>query len=214
MTEAEWLACADPEAMLKSLPNLDRAADRKLRFFAVASCRCIASFVQNEHLRGVVNTVERYADGQATHREMVSAAKTSDWVGLLSERRDRVLAHAAWYASAMNVWNSWRRRAHTIRIVRYLLAYDRAQAPYQAALLREFFGNPFRPVTVDPGWRRSDVVALARDIYAERAFDRLPILADALQDAGCDSDDLLTHLRGPGPHVRGCWALDLVLGKE
>ncbi|MBA4064380.1 MAG: hypothetical protein C0501_11835 [Isosphaera sp.] len=81
--------------------------------------------------------------------------------------------------------------------------------------MREIFGNPFRHVVVDPAWRTSTVVALAAGVYDERAFDRLPILADALQDAGCDSDDLLTHLRDPNAtHVRGCWALDLVLGKE
>src|SRR5262245_53575541 len=82
-------------------------------------------------------------------------------------------------------------------------------------LLREIFGNPFRPVAFDPAWHTSDVLLLARGIYDEHAFDRLPILADALQDAGCDCDDLLTHLRETAaPHVRGCWALDLVLGKE
>ncbi|AWM35790.1 hypothetical protein C1280_01280 [Gemmata obscuriglobus] len=84
----------------------------------------------------------------------------------------------------------------------------------QALLIRCVFGNPFRPVTAEPGWLTSDVVALATGIYAERAFDRLPILADALQDAGCSRDDVLNHLRGDGPHVLGCWALDLVLGKS
>ena len=69
-------------------------------------------------------------------------------------------------------------------------------------------------VTFDSSWRTSTVVALAQGIYAERALDRLPILADALQDAGCDNADILTHLRGDGPHVRGCWALDLILGKQ
>jgi hypothetical protein len=81
-------------------------------------------------------------------------------------------------------------------------------------LVRDIFGNPFRSTTFDPAWRTSTVVTLAEGIYADRAFDRLPILADALQDAGCASDDLLTHLRGDGPHVKGCWALDLILGKE
>ena len=80
--------------------------------------------------------------------------------------------------------------------------------------LYEVFGNPFRLVAVDPAWRTSDVMLLATGIYAERAFDRMPILADALQDAGCDSDEILNHLRDPNAtHVRGCWALDLVLGK-
>jgi hypothetical protein len=85
----------------------------------------------------------------------------------------------------------------------------------QAALLRDIFGNPFRPVAFDPAWRTIDVMLLAQGIYEERAFDRMPILADALQDAGCEHDDILGHLRDPhAAHVRGCWALDLVLGKE
>jgi hypothetical protein len=82
-----------------------------------------------------------------------------------------------------------------------------------AGFVREIVGNPFRPVALDPMWLTADVLALARGIYDERAFDRMPILADALQDAGCNSADLLSHLREPGEHVRGCWALDLLLGK-
>jgi hypothetical protein len=86
------------------------------------------------------------------------------------------------------------------------------QAP--AELLRDIFGNPFRPVTADPSWLTSTVVALARGIYDDRAFDRLPILADALQDAGCDHADILAHCRSDDPHARGCWVVDLLLGKE
>ncbi len=84
----------------------------------------------------------------------------------------------------------------------------------QSAFAQDIFGNPFRLVTVYPDWLTSSALSLAEGIYAERAFDRLPILADALEDAGCDAAELLAHLRGDGPHVRGCWALDLVLGKE
>ena len=81
-------------------------------------------------------------------------------------------------------------------------------------VLREIFGNPFRPLAVSPAWRTSDVMALAKGIYEDRAFDRMPILADALQDAGCENTDILNHLRDPNAtHVRGCWALDLVLAK-
>ena len=86
--------------------------------------------------------------------------------------------------------------------------------PTVALLVRDIFGNPFRPVTFDPAWRTSDVMLLANGIYDERAFDRMPILADALQDAGCDKPDILDHCRGDGPHVRGCWVVDLVLGKQ
>jgi hypothetical protein len=84
----------------------------------------------------------------------------------------------------------------------------------QADLTRCVFGNPFRPVTFFPSWLTPTAVGLARGIYDARAFDRLPILADALQDAGCEDQQLLAHCRGGGPHVRGCWVVDGVLGKS
>ena len=81
-------------------------------------------------------------------------------------------------------------------------------------LIRCVFGNPFRPVSFEPSWLTSTVLALAEGIYHDRAFDRLPILADALQDAGCDTPEILEHCRGDGPHSRGCWPIDLILGKS
>jgi hypothetical protein len=75
------------------------------------------------------------------------------------------------------------------------------------SLLRDIFGNPFRPVTLDPRWLSSTVLDLARTIYDERVFERLPILADALMDAGCDSEEVINHCRSEGSHVRGCWWL-------
>jgi hypothetical protein len=84
----------------------------------------------------------------------------------------------------------------------------------QCRLLWDIIGNPFRPVALDPSWRTSTVLALADGIYADRAFDRLPILADALEEADCDRADVLEHCRGDSPHVRGCWVVDLLLGKE
>jgi hypothetical protein len=83
----------------------------------------------------------------------------------------------------------------------------------QTLPLRCIVGNPFRPVALDPSWLTTTVVQLACGIYDDRAFDRLPILADALQDAGCDSDSVLSHCRDAGPHARGCWVVDLLLGK-
>jgi hypothetical protein len=80
-------------------------------------------------------------------------------------------------------------------------------------LILEILGNAFRPVAFDPAWRTSTVVSIARGMYESRDFSAMPILADALQDAGCDSDDILAHCRGDSPHVRGCWVVDLVLGK-
>jgi hypothetical protein len=83
----------------------------------------------------------------------------------------------------------------------------------QSKLLRDIFGNPFRPVTADPSWLTSAVVARASQMYESRHFSAMPILADALQDAECENEDVLDHCRGPGPHVRGCSVVGLVLGK-
>jgi hypothetical protein len=90
---------------------------------------------------------------------------------------------------------------------------DKEQA-VQCEILRCVLGNPFRSVTLDPTWLTPTVTQLAIAIYHDRSFDRMPVLADALSDAGCDNEDILNHLRQPGVHVRGCWVLDLVLGKE
>jgi hypothetical protein len=85
----------------------------------------------------------------------------------------------------------------------------------QTALLRDIFGNPFRPAALDPAWRTSTAVALAKHIYESRDFSAMPILADALQDADCDNVEILDHCRDAKQvHVRGCWVVDLVLGKE
>ena len=84
----------------------------------------------------------------------------------------------------------------------------------KAALINDIFGNRFCPVDIDPRWLSSTVFDLARTIYDERLFERLPILADALMDAGCDSEDILSHCHHKGPHVRGCWVVDLLLGKS
>ena len=94
---------------------------------------------------------------------------------------------------------------------------DHREKQYQLALIRDLFGNPFRLPTVNSSWltwNSGTVCKLAELIYAERAFDRLPILADALEEAGCTDAAILEHCRGPGPHVRGCWVVDLVLGKS
>jgi hypothetical protein len=89
------------------------------------------------------------------------------------------------------------------------------ESAHQVTLLRDIFGNPFCAATVDSAWLTTDVVALARGIYEEKAFDRMPILADALQDAGCDNDDILNHCRDTSlTHVRGCWVIDLLTSRQ
>jgi hypothetical protein len=93
------------------------------------------------------------------------------------------------------------------------LANGAAERKEQAKLLHDIFGNPFRPASINLAWLTSTVVALASQMYESRDFSAMPILADALQDVGCENEDILSHCRQPGEHVRGCWVVDLVLGK-
>ena len=227
MTEARWLACRDPEAML----DVARfgGSDRKLRLFALACVRVITDQLSRDESKAAVDAIERYAEGKATRADLQRA-----WNGALAALHDIIedASEQRWYyvseyaadavalASnpelAENITGVAARCVHTLITAGDLseeIVRDNEIAR-QTNLIRDIFGNPFRPVVFDPNWRTSTVVALARGIYDERAFDRLPILADALQDAGCVSDDILTHCRGPGPHVRGCWVVDLVLGKS
>jgi hypothetical protein len=93
-------------------------------------------------------------------------------------------------------------------------AAGRHECSAQAALVRDIFGNPFGPISINPSWLTPTVQALALAIYKERTFTVLPVLADALEEAGCANDAVLSHLRGPGPHCRGCWPVDLILNKS
>ena len=96
----------------------------------------------------------------------------------------------------------------------WLDAWDSVPPRRRVRILHDLFGNPFRPVAVDPSWLTPDVAALARTIYDDRAFHRMPDLADALARAGCQNNDILRHCRQPGDHVRGCWVVDGILGRE
>jgi hypothetical protein len=199
MTEAQWLACTDPTPMLEFLR--DRASERKLRLFACGCVRLIWHLLgstRSGHLsRTAVEVAERFADGRATERELTEARGFSGWLALEIARS--AAAETAWRAA----WHTpWQRREDAAAHVR---------------LLHELFGNPFRPVGVPPDllrWHGGTVPRLARAIYQERRFAEMPVLADALEDAGCSQADLLSHVRSPGPHALGCWALDLLLGQS
>jgi hypothetical protein len=107
---------------------------------------------------------------------------------------------------------------HAAQRAQAALVWTGGERATQAALLRDVLGNPFRPSPRLPhavfAWNDRTSPRIAEHIYEERAFDRLPILADALLDAGCEDEELIGHCRSQGPHVRGCWAIDLLLGKE
>ena len=222
MTEAKWLACTDPQKMLEFLRG--KVSGRRLRLFAVACCRRTWDLLNDERYRKAVETSERFADGVATRQELRDAHAFIDAICALAAdgHFDDVVVYYCLTAvcdataeqpdfASSCCWN-----AHQAI---YRQAEDRsgvaeAESGRQCDFLHDIFGNPFRPVTVEPRWRTPGLVALARTIYEGRTFDRMPVLADALEEAGCSDTDILAHCREPGEHVRGCWVLDRLLGRE
>jgi hypothetical protein len=206
LTEAEWLACEDARDMMQflryfagGLPVEKRA--RKYRLFACACVRSAPDLVADEINRTTVALAERLADHQVTADEL-AAARTAGVTGTV---RKTLLRSARMAANDV------------CRLPR--------SSTSPAALLRCVFGTPFRPSPTLPpaalAWNDRTVSRLAEAIYEDRKmpegrFDaaRLAILADALLDAGCEDEGLMAHLRSLGPHVRGCWAVDAILGKS
>jgi len=234
MTEKEWLTCSNAHEMINCLlyeqhVNRRKAGRRKLRHFGCSSCRLIADPTMDPRSLAAIEFMERAIDHGLDAAEMASVKEAAHealrdlyrmpdpigveesvrrWAmfaahGLLEKRADGC-ASAAWRTCELTAYAP--PGLHRQEKKAYLLT--------MAHLLRDIFGNPFRPVALDPNWLTTDVRALARGVYDEKAFDRMPILADALQDAGCDNDDTLSHCRDPKQtHARGCWVIDLLLGK-
>ena len=206
MTEEEWLASSDPRPMQALLR--DKTSDRKVRLFAVGCCRQVWSVLKDERSRNAVVVAERYADGLTTQKELARVRSEASAVvfGTFSIAIFDYLILAV-IASGKRV------------VLGQLMKIPGVDPPpmnarlSRIALLRDIFPNPFRPVVADPAWLTPTVRSIASAIYADRAFDRLPILADALEEAGCTNADILLHCRQPGEHVRGCWVVDLALGK-
>jgi hypothetical protein len=261
MTEAEWLTSTDPQRMLEYI-TADRpwrtgsysVSDRKLRLFACACCRQVWNNLSDDRSRHAVETAERYEDGSRNSidlRDARSAAMLMERSSFYSGDFDAELAYKCAGPIQELISNSGLPRWFSV---------STKLAPQQAALLREIIGNPFRKQrlceqqTGDSDtncWKcRSvmtpTVLSIAQTVYDERAFDRMPVLGDALEDSGCDNQDVLRHCRGEeqcrhdgvipapgghmwdycphctgqcwrplrGPHVRGCFVLDLLLGKS
>jgi len=214
MSESDWLSANDPTPMLEFL--LASASLRKQRLFAVACCNRVRHLLVDERSRNAVALAERFANGAATEQELEAASQVA-WEFTLHTVHDNEaffdLDDEQLNAADVPAWTADLR----VEPVRVAVAAQRAlgadEGKAQADLLRCVFGNPFRPVSVEPFWRTLTVISLAEGIYAERDFGRMPILGDALQDAGCEDADILNHLRGPGPHVRGCWLIDMLTGR-
>jgi hypothetical protein len=212
-----------------------KTTDRKFRLLACACCRRIWHLLTDGPSRHAVEVAERYADGSAnghelsSARELASAAYSDGGDAFYGLRTDIQRPHstaphgAAIHVADPELWSI----AHTLSSAAHgvfhnvqpfteaeVLVAINPERVAQAVLIREIFGNPFCLVAVNPLWFTSTVLELARQMYERRDFYPMPILADALQDTGCDSDDILLHCRQPGEHVRGCWVVDLLQGKK
>lgn len=195
MNEEEWLTCGDPLQMLDFLLT-GKASSRKLRLFA---CSWFRGKPRWAGVADIVAIGERHADGAALRGEIEQARSRAGRAGG---------KQAVWVTVCDDI-------THAVRpVFSHEFAALESHVGGYVHRLHDIFGNPFRPAEFDPAWRSEVALALATGIHVENAFDRLPVLADALEEAGCDAADILSHCRGEGSHVRGCWAVDLVLDKQ
>jgi hypothetical protein len=225
MTEQEWLGCTDPEPMLRFLQE-QQTSDRKLRLLASACCRQIWHLLPDPLSRQAVLVAERFADGRATDIELGRARTQAVNAGAANPQA----AVAAYWATNIKpagpLWNIFTaaagalaRHAAEVPHGQRAAAYEAMQSitrSAQAKLIREVIGNPFRPAIIDPHWRTWSggiVVQLAEGIYEDRAFATMPVLGDALEEAGCTDETILKHCRQTDEHVRGCWVVDAVLAR-
>jgi hypothetical protein len=220
LTEYEWLCCENPHPMMKWLHERGYRQERKFRLFAVACCRRIWSLLADERSRWAVEVSEAYADGSTTASNL-AAARYDDPNG----RETDGAGYAAWMAAGPDGYNA---AIHTSLAVAAVsgdvgeggcmsegLFAISEESRYRCSLLWEIVGPlPFRELPIEPLWRTQNVIDLARTIYELRSSERMPILADALLDASCTEEEILRHCRSDGPHVRGCWVVDLILGKS
>jgi hypothetical protein len=223
--------------------TVGRVSDRKLDLFNGWCCHALRPYLTDPRSRaaaryaeqhideGCPDTPEREAILDAAKQAVEELIKWADGAPTAREiRRRRVYAFTAQIAQqalghdqpSRGVWAN-------AQLTAFAFGYANDEPPaclpgseelrdehlrLQASVFRDIVGTPLAPVAFDPRWRTEDTLGLARAIYDDRAFARLPLLADALMDAGCADDRLIGHCRSKGPHARGCWAVDLVLGKE
>jgi hypothetical protein len=205
-------------------------SERKLRLLYTACCRRAWPLAPHPGLLGPIEVAERFADGLASEDERARAHASV--VHILQDSRAAGQKVDEWVAGAVSscLHEAWTSAKDAV--VQAAIAVSEKKVPpadgslsmdpdecrEQARLLRCILGPlPFRPIVIEPVWRAWDggtVVRLARTVYDDQGFDRLPVLADALEEAGCDDEGILGHLRQAGAHTRGCWPVDLVLGRS
>jgi hypothetical protein len=228
VTEEEWDGCADVKKLLKFAPL---SASRKLRLFACACCRRVWHLPREDRFRDAVACAERFADGKADAEELRAAR--ADAYGTVTYRLDQYAMYAAGAprllpsdasAVADAVAHCVAQSAAGARTAAARTAAKVAEQRHQARLVRDVFTAPQRPVLIPTAWLAWNgraIPKLAHAVYEERELPsghldaaRLGVLADMLEEAGCSDADILGHLRGPGPHARGCWTVDALSGRS
>ncbi len=213
MTEAEWLICTDPTPMLEFLRG--KASERKLRLFFCACCRGKRYTVCPQGMAAVA-VAEAFGDGLAGEKVRADTERLIQ--SFLSDEGD-------WSAYSLIAWALHRPMGGSYPLnyvmmwaIPMVIQAHLASSDEITSLLRDILGPvPFRHAANEPSLLKcsdSTIVKLAQAIYDERSFGRMRELADALEAAGCHDAEILGHCRGPGPHVKGCWVVDLLLGKS
>jgi hypothetical protein len=230
-TEVDWQSSENLCRMLNPLEG--RVSDRKLMLFSIACVRRIWRLLTDRRSREIVEVAEKYVDGAADAQETSLLLKRFDeayWRGELiagahyeavrsvaqkgsgaslqaaAEAEDAVGSAAAREVDDTEEWSAAKTAAWK--------GAEEAERHAQLRLLRDIMGNPFRTVVIQSGWLTSEVVELAKSIYEQHTFDKMPELANALELAGCSDEEVLRHCRDQLPHARGCWVLDGILGKD
>jgi hypothetical protein len=216
MTEEQWFASADAAQLIRACPK--KISPRKLRLFMANWFRLNWDTVRVPAVRKAVELAEQYVDGNASKKNLermydvlrdTRGGGATDSLLVVWPGDDQMAEAAIQFAQMLGAGRYMPWATDEFK------ASHRSKMILLANFLRDIVGNPFRPVAFAREWRTSTAVAIAKVMYDSRNFTPMPILADALQDVGCDSDDILDHCRyAHATHVRGCWVVDLVLGKS
>lgn len=222
MSEARWLTTDNPYELTH---HRACRSHRKRRLLACAFARRVLFLLPDERYAQVIEAAERYADGMATEAEIRTLRR-----GVKTPRKGQEFTEASYHAAlavqatlereavaTVHGWEAAAAACASLSRPDWNRGRDE-EVRHQCALVREVFGNPYRPVILAAEWQMPTVVSLAQAAYEDRRLpegllreDRLAVLADALEDAGCQHAGILDHLRQPGEHVRGCWLVDLLL---
>lgn len=222
MSEAEWFASNNPSEMLRPCRRVIREHPRKGRLFAVACCHRIWHLLKDKRSRAAVKAAAQFADGLVGEHQLAVAEKAAGAAHAEAfEDKGKLGSSAEWaaqFAADPDAWFAARTASNWAWNAAGDGLYDGPEHAAQADLVRCIFGPlPFRSIAIDRSWLRwneAAVLRLAEAIYHEPDFAGMAVLGDTLQKAGCTDSDILNHCRQPGHHVRGCWVLDLLLGKD